>query len=391
MAQRTWVGGLATLPSATQVAQVWSTTVASASSSTTYTISLTNETGSSISFNYAASGGDTTTTIAAALAALITASNDARAKAVTAAAVTGVLTLTAKSAGVPFYAAATVAGGSGSFSGTGNTTANVGKNDWNTVSNWLEGSVPGSSDNVLITGSNNISYGLVTGTSLGGFATQAGSSASVGAVGSPLSFTCTSFYWSCSGTSCINIGSSAISPRIVNTANATAPSCGLYLIGSAMVKVYVEGQSSVDLASTPGVTSTATTVQLVGTQSPRVRCGSGLTLTNFNCDSAATGTEIACAVTSATIEGGTVSTAGTGTIGTLNVNGGSVYCNSTGTITTANVNDGGKLDMTQSQIARTITTANLSRGATLLYDPGVITVTTLAIASGAGPMTVAVA
>ena len=387
MSQKTWLGGLAALPTQTPVAQVWTTTVNNAVNGDTYQVVFTNEAGATFTVSYTASvGTDTTTTIAASLASAINSSTIPSAKAVTAASSLAVLTLTAKTAGVPFYAATA---GTGGFTATSTTTASQGGNDWNTAGNWAENAIPAGGDNVLITGSNAIKYGLATGLTLGGFSTQPNSSVAIGAPGTPLSFVCTSFYWANTGIGWLNIGSSAISCRVSQTAQANAPDCGLYLLGSGITTLYIEGGSSVDLASTPGQTATVTTVQLVGS-SPRVRAGAGLTLTAFNADSPANGTELGCACTTATICGGNVLTTGTGTIGTLNVNGGTVVGKSTGTITAANINATGSLDMTQSQVARTITTANLARGGKLLYDPADVTIGTL-VPSGPGPVALSVA
>lgn len=382
MAARTWLGGLAKLATKTPVAQVWSTTVASSTNGQTFSITLTDELGGTVTFSHTAST-DTTNTIATALQSAIAASQDPRAVAVTATVNTATVTLTAASPGVPFYAAT---GGTGSFSGTGNTTVNIGGNDWNTQANWAENVVAVGGDDVTLTGSNAISYGLKTGLALGNFSGAPGSSVACGGPGLYLSFTCTGFFWASTGPSYIDIGSSAISPRIVATAGATAPAGGLNLKGSAIATANVEG-GSLDIGVPLGTASTATTVQVSG--NGRARCGPSLTLTNLYVDAGSA--ELDCACTTGTIEGGTLLTTGAGAITTLNINGGTATCNATGTIGTANVNNNGTLDMTQSQVARTINNLVPSRGATVKYDPNIVTVTNkVAPLATQGPITVTV-
>ena len=73
---------------------------------------------------------------------------------------TDAITATAKTAGVPFYLAATEStAGSGTFTEV-ETTANAGPNDWNTAANWTS-AVPVGGDTVYFNrGSSSILYGL---------------------------------------------------------------------------------------------------------------------------------------------------------------------------------------------------------------------------------------
>ena len=100
--------------------------------------------------------------------------------------------------------------------------------------------------------------------------------------------------------------------------------------------------------------------------------GAGTTLTTLS----QTGGDVVlnCALTTATSEGGTLLTQGTGAITTLNAAGGTVMSNSTGTITTANIS-GGLLDFTKSAAARTVTTMKLDSGGQVKFDPSILTIT----------------
>lgn len=377
MSQRTWEGGAAA------VAQVWAGSVTDATAGHTYTLTFTDEAGGTVTLTYTVQGGDTTTTIATNIAALVTASVDPRVKAVTAASATNQVTLTARSAGAPFYVAT---GGTGTWTGTGNTTVNQGPSDWNTIANWVENAVPVGGDNVTLTGNSDILYGLQTGLTLGAFSALGTFSGKAGGPGLYLKFIATSFYWAGSGVAYIDLSTSAISPRIVTTNSQSAPNYGLYLLGSALTTVIQEA-GSVGFAAVDGRTATAATYQLQGTQG-RCRIGGGVTLTNFNMDGGTA--ELACAAAAVTAEGGTLTTVGTGAITTLNNNGATCYPNSAGTITNLNCN-GGTTDMTQTQVARTVTTPKVGRGATLKYDPANVTMTTPpAPVTGTGPVTVQV-
>lgn len=70
------------------------------------------------------------------------------------------ITGTAKTAGVPFYLAATEDDTAGAIADA-HTTANVGRNDWNTAANWSGTTVPVADDIVIFNqGSHDVLYGL---------------------------------------------------------------------------------------------------------------------------------------------------------------------------------------------------------------------------------------
>lgn len=108
-----------------------------------------------------------------------------------------------------------------------------------------------------------------------------------------------------------------------------------------------------------------------------VTVGEVVTLGNYH-QSGGTG-RVRCAVTvTATVKGGTLTTEGIGTFGTITQDGGTVVPNSTGTVTTYNLNDG-TCDTLQSDVPRTITTLNHDRGQ-FKHDDDVLTVGTYNVA-----------
>src|SRR5438874_387988 len=116
MATRTWLG------SAAGVKQVWQGTVADATAGSTYTLTFTDEAGGTVAITFTVVSG-TTTTVATGIAAAVNASADPRLSgAVVGSSNAAVVTLTAATAGVPFYVTPTAGGTSGSWTGTGVTT-----------------------------------------------------------------------------------------------------------------------------------------------------------------------------------------------------------------------------------------------------------------------------
>lgn len=364
MATRTWIGG------ATAIAQVWKGTITTTTTGHTYIVTLTdlNRAGTTVAFSYALVSADTTITLAAA--SWVTAWNASvlpLVSGITASSAAGVITLTADTAGAPFSAATS---GTGTWASDGTTQASSGPYDYGLAANWAESAVPTTDDDVVLTGSNRISYNLnQSGAAIGNFSAT-GYSGTVGSQGTPLLIDPNGFRWQGTGTAYINIGSAAIAPYIVSTASGSSTAHGLHLSGSAMTTLTV-ATGSVGVAPSLGLTSTVATINnLNGT----VYCGVGTTLTTYN-HVGGTST-IGCAATTVTALAGTLTTEGVGAITTLNNRGATVNPNSTGTITTLNAR-GGTTDFSGSLAARTVTTLNLYKGAVVVRDPSVITVGTL--------------
>jgi hypothetical protein len=257
MAVRTWKGGAGTS------AQVWKGTVTTTTVGHTYIVTLTDSNGGTIAITFAVTASETTTTlVAAAFVVAWNASLDGRVAAITASNSSGQIILTADTAGQPFSAAAS---GTGTWSGTGNTTSNSGPYDYDTAANWYEGAVPVAADNVIISGTGAIRYGLnQSGVAIAGFTVLPGSSVTIGYQGLPLRLDATSLTFAGTALAYITFGSTSMTARVLATATVTAPSSGLYLLGTGFATLRVEG-GSVDVAGSPGQTSTITTAQTAGT------------------------------------------------------------------------------------------------------------------------------
>jgi len=213
---------------------------------------------------------------------------------------------------------------------------------------------------------------------------QEGYTGTVGTKDAYMQFTCTALRWGGTGTAYLNLEASAISTEIRKSARpAGSGQVGLYLKGSALATVTVAGDASVGIAVYGGETSTVTTARLVGSSASLV-LGTGVTVTTVQVVSGTA--TIRCGGTTLDIQGGSVTTSGTGTWTTTTIDAGAAYLNATGTITTLNMN-AGALDMLGGAQARTVTTMN-HNGGTLRYDENVVTVTTYNRKDGPSQITV---
>lgn len=361
MAKRTWKGGNSA------VAQVWKGSVTTTTAGHTYIVTLTDSNGDTSALTYTLTGSEgSTTAVATAFAAAWNASTDPRISQITASSSSAQIILTADTAGIPFTASTS---GTGTWSGTGNTTSNAGPYDWNDAANWVEGSVPTASDDIVIQGTSPIKYGLnQSGVALAAVNFQ-NTSGAHGNPGLPLRLNCTAFNFSCTGISYVNLGSSTVATRITQTASAGAEAYGLYLLGSGITTLRAEGAAAVGFAINKGETSTAATIQCSG--AARIGIGEGVTLTTLRCSAGTV--YLNCAATTVLADRGNLYTSGSGAITTLTNNGATVTSNSTGTIGTVN-QYAGTMDLLQSSVARTVTTFNLY-GGTVKLDPAVITLT----------------
>src|SRR5262245_12316563 len=136
-------------PTNTAVAQVWKGTVTTTTNGHTYILTLTMDDGSTAAITYVvANPPDSTVTLVAT--GIITAWNAAAnpfVKQITATQSSGQVILTANTAGIPFSVAAT---GTGTWSGTGNTTSNVGNSDYATARNWQTDLAPVATNDVIV-------------------------------------------------------------------------------------------------------------------------------------------------------------------------------------------------------------------------------------------------
>ena len=249
---------------------------------------------------------------------------------------------------------------------------------WSVAGNWVEGSVPVNSDDVVIpAGSAKITAGLnqssVTLASLvfEDYDQNVGSSTGYLQIG----FNSVSAEFRVDllgGQQFIDVGSSTVSPTINQTGGAASGERAFNLIGSAIGTLVVNG-GSVGVAVDASKSATVTTVKVLDGD---VWLGENTTVTTVY----ATGGTIRqqCASTTTEINGATVRTVGTGTIGTLNVYSGLARPDSTGTITTANLY-GGTIDASLSKASRTITTLNVlgQSSGDVRTDPDGVTISTL--------------
>jgi hypothetical protein len=180
------------------------------------------------------------------------------------------------------------------------------------------------------------------------------------------------FYFKGTGQAFIDLGGSS-DAFIYGTASASTGEFGLYLRGTALSLVDVQG-GSVGIAVLPGETSTLTTLRM-SNRGTTVKCGAGVTLTSalpiFEGN-----LWLHCNATTVTKYGGNVYLREAAAITTVNSLGpGSFSYGSSGNITTYN-NRGGSLDMRASNASRTLTTLNLyTTSGSVSYNKEAVTIT----------------
>lgn len=210
-------------------------------------------------------------------------------------------------------------------------------------------------------------------TALGAVYFEENHEGTVGSATSYLMLNCTAFEYAGKATAYIDLTSSAIAPRILTTVTAAEGYRGLYLKGSALTTVDVQG-GTVGLASLPGETSSATTVRVMSDECD-VWLGAGLTATTVN--QYAGRMKIRCSVTTLLKYGGSCDLEEASAVTTLTNRSGTLNYASTGNITTCNLY-GGIFDEMQSGAARTISTMNYYRGPwTIMRNKEAVTHTTV--------------
>jgi len=254
--------------------------------------------------------------------------------------------------------------------------------DYQVAANWSAGWVPMSTDNVRIPPSSTVPITANlnnSATALGDFIVQRGYQQSIGTAPTTsalpvyLQVDPNRFEFAGGGLSYINIGSAAIDAVVNYTRSASPGNSGLYLLGSAISELSVNG-GNVGLASTATKTSTVTTAS-VNKQGSKLTLGEGVTATTTLCYG---GTLIQrCNCTALEVYGGTVYLEEEASPSTLTIYGGTVYWNSNATISNVYLY-GGTLDTTQASMGRTISVLYLSTGE-LRADKDLITVSTLTL------------
>ena len=207
---------------------------------------------------------------------------------------------------------------------------------------------------------------------IGDFIVEAGYEGAIGAKTGFLLIDPNRFEFASLGQAFIDLTTAAIAATVKSTSGPASGERGLYLRGSALTVLSIEG-GSVGVAVRPGETATATTVRVLGS-STSLWLGNGVTLTNLHQYDGEV--EKRCAVTTTILYGGTLTSVENGAMTTVTQLGGEYVWNSTGTITTFNLY-GGTFDMQKCGLARTLETFNKYRGAlTILRNKEAVTITT---------------
>lgn len=367
MALNRWINN-----TGTEVAQVWKGTITTTTDGHTYSITLTMDDGDTATISYTVvNPPDTTVTlVAAGLVAAWNASTHPAIARITASQNAGQIILTSDTAGVPFVAST---GGTGTWSGTGNTTANVGNNDWNTTRNWSLNTVPASTNDVEVGGptsgvSVSILYGLnQSSVDIAAFNVRKDYNGQIGREEDGKSYYLridpdSVDYQASSNLALIDIGSAAISPQIECNGPPLNGKFALYIKGSAIATLEVK-KGKVAVAPLTGETATITTLLVSFVSNAQsdadVTVGSGVTLTTLTQSGGKC--LLKCAATTvSTYASAELTTDGSGAITTWHLFG-KGYPNSTGTITTLNLY--GVLDESRDRSARTVSTINVKPGA----------------------------
>jgi len=408
MAKKYWLGTV------DGVKQVSTCTVTAFDVATTYKLTV----GVAPNTRTVSAVGNTSTTVTATdLTAAWNASTNPYFTPVTASSVGAVITLTSDDGGLPFTVASSVTGGTGTISAISTTTTATGPNFWDNASNWSDGVVPVSTDDVIIADSAiNIMHGLdqsaVALTSLTIFKSYTGkigldyravATKPDGATTDATEAEYRGIYLKI-GTAKLDIGENfakgapAGSARLlIDLGSVTASTVEIFGTASASDST---GRSAVRLkaavattdlfvrsapggvglaAEIPGETSTVRDI-VVNDQSgtSQVRIGEGTTLTNWKQNGGTNFLEKSSGtVTTLDMDGGTLTTEGVFQITTANLRQGTLNMNNThGTASIVTLNHkGGTLNTLGTGESRTITTYNPEPGSTIVADGQKLTIT----------------
>lgn len=245
--------------------------------------------------------------------------------------------------------------------------------DWSVTGNWEGGVVPVSTDDVYIpAGSQKITAGLnQSAVTLNSLTIELGFDQDIGSDAGSLQIATDDLTMHTSGgQQFLDLGSNAVSPEIRGSSSAGTGERAINLIGTGIGTLNVSG-GSVGLAVAGDETATVTTLRVLG---GNVLIGGGVTLTTLYQRGGSVFQD--CGSTTTEVQGGTLTTRGSGAVATLNAYGGECVLNSSGTITTLNAY-GGTVNFNQSPVARTVTTLNILANdpVSLEVDPEYITVT----------------
>jgi len=250
-------------------------------------------------------------------------------------------------------------------------------NSWSVAGNWVENSVPVSTDDVYIpAGSLDITAGLnQSAVTLNSLTIQQGYTGDIGSSAGYLQIGITSgsnvFITASGGTQFIDFGASTTDVSVMGTGGASTGNSALNIIGSALDVIDI-ASGNVGIARPPGDTATVTTLRLRG---GNLYVADGVTLTTLELSGGSA--SVYSGGTTVEVFGGTVNLV-EGAYTTVTVWDGTVKSGTVGTITTLNAN-GGFVDFSVSGIPRTVTTANVNayNDVNVEYDSSVVTISTL--------------
>lgn len=377
MATNKWLGN------ALLASQVNTLTPGSVTIGNVFTVAINSK---AVSFTATA---NTVANVTAGLTAAINASVYPEFLEITAADNTTTLSLTARTAGIPFTATPSAATGAGTPGATlsGSVAAGSGPNDVNVAANWSLGAVPVATNDVVFDLSsvdalwNLDTLVAVALTSLTIRASYTGRLGLPDYNGSYYEYR--PKYFQClSTTVTVGDGPGASSGRIKLDLGATQAALTVYSTGSpgdqGVEALLLKGthasntliaySGSIGIAIDTGSVSTFATITTgptTGGSSVQLRCGSGVTLTTVKQDAGTVQLNGAC--TTLTLRSGLCTLYGTGAYTTITVFGGRLNYQSSGTISAITV-DRGAVDLSWDLRAKTISSCTLNVGATWL-DP----------------------
>lgn len=383
MAYRTWQGD------SSAIAQVGTHAVTSTAVAT-ITITVTDENAETTAIAYAPTAAAVASKASGLADAWNNSGSPAAQRATASAATTGIITLTADTAGVPFDVTAVAGTGLGAYTAV---TANAGPNDWDDVQNWKGGNKPGADDQVIIArGSAGILYNLGR-TGDGAFASfkvEEGANGTLGGTdGADLAMTLTD---SSSATNVELNGTGQSFLKFVKTTSSTVngpqivvnqsyiPSSGQH---GANIRVGEFGSEGAVLPTLTvnrgnvGIHTDESDDAIVVTNLQMGYIASARTDANVTIGHKAhvltvekTGGYLTLQTGSSTVgctiiqDQGSILTEESVVVTTMTLNGGSAILKSSGTVTTLNINNA-SVDMSKDQRVGTITTVKLNKGGSL--------------------------
>ena len=414
MADKKWIGA------ADAIAQVDTALISGMSgtpSDTSYRIIINSD-------EVAVDGDTDVNTTAAALQVALAASTNPYFSSITWTVNAATITATASSAGNPHTFTTGVTGGTGTIGSTTNVTASSGPNDYNVARNWDSGSVPVSTDSVIIEDSAiSITHGLdqsaVTLASLTisksftgriglkekAFATTSSGNTTnaakdeykeqylqIGATILNIGENNTNRPQNGSALIKINIGTVASTITVFETGSTafeeSKPAIQLLGVNVGNNLFVQAAKASVGIAVHGFEVSTFNDINIGdGLDAGGVVLGDGVTFLNWAQKSGDNFLNGAATITKVDCLGGTLQTNGDYTITTVNLGEGSVFIpnheKTAGVeITTLNFLSAATIDASRSSAARTITTLNLAPGAEITADSTILTITNLELPSG---------